>query len=98
MIAYFDVIKLIFFVLTIFVSLYELRIKWVVGKSFLDTVGPFILPVYFIFLWLIIWYIIWYLLDMKNDNTKTEKDYTIWFVVWALIWVILSAIFYFIVS
>ena len=92
--TYFDIVKLVFFVLTIFVALFQLRIKGVISSSFLDGIWPFILPVYFVFVGLIIWYIIWYIVDLSHDNKQTEKDYILWFIIWAVLWVILAFIYY----
>ena len=92
--VYFDIIKLIFFLLTILVSLFQLRIKWVVSKSFVDNVWPYIMPIYFIFIWLIIGYIIGYILDLQHNNSQEEKDYIMWFIVWVILWIILAFIYY----
>ena len=92
--TYFDIIKLIFFLLTIIVALFELRIKWVISSNTLNTVWPYVLPAYFVFVWLIIGYIIWYFLDAKNDNKQEEKDYVTWFIVGVVIWIVLAFIYY----
>lgn len=98
MTSYFDIIKLFFFLLTIFVVLFQLRIKGIVSQSIVDGVGPFILPAYFIFLWLMIWYIIWYMLAMRNEKEKQDKSYIKWFILWWIIGLILSAVYYFMIG
>ena len=96
--VYFDIVKLVFFILTIIVSLFQLRLKWVISSSLIEQIWPYILPIYFIFVGLIIGYIIWYVLNAKNDYKDTEKNYIKWFVIGWVIWLLLSAVFYFVVS
>lgn len=95
MATYFEVIKLLFFILTAIVSLYQLRLKGIIFSSIVDTIWPFVLPVYFVFLGLIIGYIIGYILNMKHDGKNEEKDYITWFIVWGFIWLLIAVLFYF---
>lgn len=96
--AYFDIIKLVFFWLTIFVALFQLRLKSVISSSILD-ITPFILPFYFIVLWLIIGYIIGYINSTRhNDDTKNDRSYVFWFIIGWIIWLIFSAIYYFLIK
>ena len=95
MTAYFDIIKLVFFILTVFVALFQLRLRGILSHSIVDIIWPFVLPVYFIFVWLIIWYIIWYILSAKNWPDNEEKSYIKWFVIWGIIGIIISAVYYF---
>ena len=97
--AYFDVIKLIFFMLTIIIVLFQLRIKWIIPESVLDIIGPFVLPFYFILLWLIIGYIIGYVKSLQTaDPDKDDKSYIHWFIIGWIIWVIFSAVYYFMIK
>lgn len=97
MTAYFDVMKLIFFVLTILVALFQLRLKWIISSNILWIIWPFIMPIYLIVLGIIMWYIIWYVMQAKEETIQwKEKKYITWFVIWWVIWVILSAVYYFI--
>ncbi len=97
MAAYFDIIKLIFFILTIIIVLFQLRIKWVMPESIVDVIGPFMLPFYFILLWLIIGYIIGYIKSVKSNEEYEDKSYIQWFIIGWVIWVIFSAVYYFII-
>jgi len=97
--AYFDIIKFIFFLLTIIITLFQLRIKWVISSNVVNIIGPFVLPFYFILIWLIIGYIIGYLKSIKTTNDdKDHKSYIFWFIVGWIIWVILSGVYYFIIK
>ena len=98
MATYYDIIKLIFFLLTMIVWLYQLRLKWILPSSVVDIIWPFVMPVYLIVVWLIIWYIIWYILTQKRWKLHEDKSYIQWFIIWWVIWVILSAVYYFILS
>jgi len=97
---YFDYIKLIFFVLTIIVALFQLRIKWSneILQNFVNNVGPYVMPAYFIFVWLIIWYIISYILIINHDEKQDEKDYTLWFIFWIVIGLWLAFTYYFLIN
>lgn len=95
--AYFDIMKLIFFALTIVIVLFQLRIKWVVPETFIDTIGPFILPFYFVLVWVIIGYIIGYVKSIQTQDDKKDKAYVYWFVIGWIIWVMFSAVYYFII-
>lgn len=96
--AYFDIIKLIFFIFTIIIVLFQLRIKWVMPPSIVDVIWPFVLPFYFILLWLIVGYIIGYIKSMKSWDDKDNKSYIFWFIIGWIIWVIFSAIYYFMIK
>ena len=98
MATYYDIIKLIFFFLTMLVGLYQLRIKWVLSPSVVDVVGPFVMPFYLVVVWLIIGYIIGYVLTQKRWKMYEDKSYMQGFIIWGIIWVILSAVYYFILS
>jgi len=95
MATYFDIMKLVFFILTIIVSLFEMRIKWIISSNILWYIWPFVMPIYLIFVWIIIWYIIWYILVKKNDQENEDKMYIKWFIIWWIIWLLLSAVYYF---
>lgn len=95
MAIYFDIMKLVFFILTIIVSLFEMRIKGIISSEIIWYIWQFVMPIYLIFVWIIIGYIIWYVLVKKNDKEKEDKMYIKWFIIWWVIWVILSAVYYF---
>jgi len=92
--TYFDVIKLIFFLLTIVVALFQLRIRWVISSSLVETIGPYVMPAYFIFVWVIIGYIIGYILTLQHDNKQDEKDYTTGFIIGTVLGLGLAFIYY----
>jgi len=97
MTAYFDIIKFVFFILTMLVALFQLRIKWIISSDIVNKIWPFIMPIYLIILWIIIWYVIWYILQAKEETKEwKEKQYLNWFIIGWIIWIILSAIYYFI--
>lgn len=98
--AYFDIIKLIFFFVTIFVVLFELRIKWLIAEnSIFFTIGKFVLPFYLILLWLILGYIIWYIKSLQTTGTDTDdKSYIFGFIVGWIIGLIFSVVYYFFIN
>jgi len=98
MIVYYDVIKLIFFLLTLLVGLYQLRLKWIIPPSVVDIIWPFVMPLYLVVLWLIIGYVIWYILTQKRWKMYEDISYRDWFIAWWVIWVFLSAIYYFLLN
>ena len=95
MTGYYDIVKLIFFILTFIISLYQLRLKGILPSSVIDVIGPFVMPFYLILIWIIIGYIIGYILTQKRWPLYEDKSYIQWFIAWWIIWLILSAIYYF---
>ncbi len=98
MLVYYEMVKLVFFILTFIISLYQLRIKWILPPSVVDVIWPFVMPFYLILIWLIIWYIIWYILTQKRWVMHEEESYISWFIAWWIIWVIISAVYYFMIA
>ena len=98
MTVYYDIIKLIFFFLTMLVGLYQLRLKWILPSSVVDVIGPFIMPFYLIVVGLIIWYVIGYILTQKRGKMYEDKSYIQGFIAGGIIGVILSAVYYFILA
>jgi len=92
--VYFDIVKAVFFFLTVLIMLYELKLKWILSSDLVGSIWPYVLPAYFVFLWLIIWYVIWYIVNLSKDNKNEEKNYTIWFIVGIIIWVLFAFIYY----
>jgi len=95
MLVYYDIVKLIFFVLTFIVALYELRLKGVLPHSIVDVIWPFVMPFYLILVGLIIGYIIGYVLTQKRWVRYEEESYKQGFVIGGIIGLILSGIYYF---
>jgi len=96
MATYFEVIKLMFFVLTFFVVLYQLRLHWILPSSVVEKIWPFVMPFYLILVGLIIWYVIGYVLTQKRWQLYEEKSYLQGFIVGWIIGVVLAAIYYFV--
>lgn len=93
--TYFDVIKLLFFIFTFFITLYQLRLHWILPDSIVNVIWPFIMPFYLILVGLIIGYIIWYILSQKKWSEE-EKSYLQWFIIGWVIWIVLAWVYYFI--
>jgi len=95
MAVYYDIIKLIFFIFTFIVALYQLRLKWILPSSVVDVIGPFVMPFYLILVGLIIGYIIGYVLAQKRWPLHEEKSYIQGFITGWIIGLVLSAVYYF---
>ena len=94
--VYYDIVKLVFFIFTFVVGIYQLRIKWFLPHSVLDVIWPFVMPFYLVLVWLIIGYVIGYILVQKKWTLYEEKVYMLGFVIWWVVGLILSLLYYFV--
>ena len=94
--TYFEVIKLLFFIFTFLIILYQLRLHWILPDSIVNVIWPFVMPFYLILVGLIIGYVVGYILTQKRWKSEEEKSYLQWFIIWWVIGIILAWVYYFI--
>jgi hypothetical protein len=91
---FFEILKGIFFFLTVIVWIFFLRWEIILNSQYYDVIKQFLMPWYLIFCGIMIWYIIsrirlWY----DDEHPDKHKIYINSFLIWIIIWVILAIIY-----
>lgn len=97
---FFEIIKIVFFVVSMIVWLFFLRWKVMVWE-YHENILTFLMPLYLVLCWLVIWYLIANFLIIKNDveDVKlSDKLYMNSFIAWWVVWLVLAVIFIFMIN
>lgn len=92
-----EVLKWIFFFLTIIIGIFFVRGKDIIWVNYYDTVRQILMPGYLIFCWIMLGYIIsrvW--IGYDDDIPNKDQIYTKSFIIWVSIGIILAIIYIFI--
>lgn len=92
----FELIKWIYFFMSLLVWIFFLRWSYIFPASVFKTIGYLLMPFYLILSWLIVWYIIASILKINVaswDQDQLNKIYIRSFLIWIIIWCIASLVY-----
>lgn len=93
----FEVLKWLFFFVTIIVSLFFLRWDVVLSEQYFFVVKQILIPWYLLLCWNMFGYIIANIRSWNDsENQQRKKIYTKSFIIWIVIWTVLACSYIFI--
>ena len=93
MIIFFEVLKWLFFIISIFFWLFYIKWKSFLDENIFNILKNFFMPWYLILCGIMIWYLITSFFASKYENTDpamTNKIYSRWFIFGLILWVIIA--------
>ena len=93
MIIFFEVLKWLFFIISIFFWLFFIKWKSFLDQNIFEIIKNFLMPGYLILCGIMIWYFITSFFAAKYENTNPEivnKIYSRWFIFWLILWVVIA--------